>query len=157
MLALGVVLCVRTLMFVSAHDALSRVAHGARRDRRRPRGAIARERARATWSGSAPGWSAVERGDRDHRIAPQGAAELRAAGRGGQRDGGRASVRPATSARRPTRARRELFAAVSHDLRTPITSLRLLADAIDDDVVDDDDARATTCAQMSTHVRRSAR
>ena len=33
-------------------------------------------------------------------------------------------------------ARRDLVAAVSHDLRTPITSLRLLAEAVGDDIVD---------------------
>ena len=33
-------------------------------------------------------------------------------------------------------ARRHLVAAVSHDLRTPLTSLRLLSDAIGDDIVD---------------------
>ena len=33
------------------------------------------------------------------------------------------------------RARRSLVAAISHDLRTPITSLQLLADAIQDGVV----------------------
>ena len=38
------------------------------------------------------------------------------------------------------RMRRDLVAAVSHDLRTPITSLRLLTDAIADDVVDERDA-----------------
>jgi signal transduction histidine kinase len=32
-------------------------------------------------------------------------------------------------------ARRDLVAAVSHDLRTPITSLRLLAEAVGDDIV----------------------
>ena len=50
------------------------------------------------------------------------------------------------------RARRDLIAAVSHDLRTPITSLRLLADAIDDGVVDAD-TRREYAARMSTHVR----
>jgi signal transduction histidine kinase len=49
------------------------------------------------------------------------------------------------------RMRRELIAAVSHDLRTPITSLRLLTDAVADDVVDDATRRAYL-AQMSTHV-----
>lgn len=49
-------------------------------------------------------------------------------------------------------ARAALIAAVSHDLRTPITSLRLLADAIDDDLVDGDERRRYA-ARMSTHVR----
>ena len=35
---------------------------------------------------------------------------------------------------REERMRRMLYAAVSHDLRTPLTSLRLLADAIGDDI-----------------------
>jgi signal transduction histidine kinase len=35
-------------------------------------------------------------------------------------------------------ARRSLVAAVSHDLRTPLTSLRLLAEAVEDDLVDPD-------------------
>jgi signal transduction histidine kinase len=38
-------------------------------------------------------------------------------------------------------ARRSLVAAVSHDLRTPITSLRLLSDAIGDNVVPADERR----------------
>jgi signal transduction histidine kinase len=49
------------------------------------------------------------------------------------------------------RMRRDLIAAVSHDLRTPITSLRLLTDAIADDVVDEA-TRRQYLAQMSTHV-----
>jgi signal transduction histidine kinase len=39
-------------------------------------------------------------------------------------------------------ARRDLVAAVSHDLRTPITSLRLLAEAVQDEIVDADTRRA---------------
>jgi signal transduction histidine kinase len=50
------------------------------------------------------------------------------------------------------RARRELVAAVSHDLRTPLTSLRLLADAIEDDLVDPE-TRRRYVEQMSVHVR----
>jgi signal transduction histidine kinase len=50
------------------------------------------------------------------------------------------------------RARRDLVAAVSHDLRTPLTSLRLLADAIEDDVVDRD-TRRRYLEQMSVHIR----
>jgi signal transduction histidine kinase len=50
------------------------------------------------------------------------------------------------------RARRDLVAAVSHDLRTPITSLRLLAEAIDDGVADAD-SRREYLARMTTHVK----
>src|SRR5256714_7804862 len=49
------------------------------------------------------------------------------------------------------RARRDLVAAVSHDLRTPITSLRLLADAVRDELVDGD-AREDYLRRMGTHV-----
>jgi hypothetical protein len=45
-----------------------------------------------------------------------------------------------------------LLAAVSHDLRTPITSLQLLVEAIDDDIVDAD-TRQQYLARMATHVR----
>ncbi len=48
-------------------------------------------------------------------------------------------------------ARRDLIAAVSHDLRTPLTSLRLLADAIADDV-GDQGTRATYLTRMSVHI-----
>jgi signal transduction histidine kinase len=50
------------------------------------------------------------------------------------------------------KARRDLVAAVSHDLRTPLTSLRLLADAIEDDVVDPE-TRHRYLEQMSVHIR----
>jgi signal transduction histidine kinase len=49
-------------------------------------------------------------------------------------------------------ARRALVAAVSHDLRTPLTSMRLLADAIEDELVDHD-TRRRYLAQMSVHLR----
>jgi signal transduction histidine kinase len=48
-------------------------------------------------------------------------------------------------------ARRGLIAAVSHDLRTPITSLRLLAEAVDDEIVDGE-TRARYLRGMSTHI-----
>jgi signal transduction histidine kinase len=48
-------------------------------------------------------------------------------------------------------ARRDLVAAVSHDLRTPITSLRLLADAVGDDIVDGE-VRRGYLQRMSTHI-----
>jgi signal transduction histidine kinase len=48
-------------------------------------------------------------------------------------------------------ARRDLVAAVSHDLRTPITSLSLLVEAMNDDIVDDE-TRRRYLARMSPHV-----
>ena len=49
-------------------------------------------------------------------------------------------------------ARRDLVAAVSHDLRTPLTSLRLLAAAVEDDLVDREE-RHRYLQQMSVHIR----
>jgi len=49
------------------------------------------------------------------------------------------------------RARRDLVAAVSHDLRTPLTSLRLLAEAVDDGIVDAA-TRERYLSSMSTHI-----
>jgi signal transduction histidine kinase len=48
-------------------------------------------------------------------------------------------------------ARRHLVAAVSHDLRTPITSLRLLTEAVSDDIVAGE-MRRTYLARMATHI-----
>jgi len=49
------------------------------------------------------------------------------------------------------RGRRDLVAALSHDLRTPITSLRLLAEAVDDGVVDGEES-TRYLREMRTHV-----
>jgi signal transduction histidine kinase len=49
-------------------------------------------------------------------------------------------------------ARRDLIAAVSHDLRTPITSLRLLADAVGDDIVEDAETRRAYLSRMAIHI-----
>jgi signal transduction histidine kinase len=48
-------------------------------------------------------------------------------------------------------ARRNLVAAVSHDLRTPITSLRLLAEAVGDEIVHGEQRRAYL-RRMRTHI-----
>jgi signal transduction histidine kinase len=48
-------------------------------------------------------------------------------------------------------ARRNLVAAVSHDLRTPMTALRLLTEAIEDDIVDEA-TRRRYLATMRTHL-----
>ncbi len=49
-------------------------------------------------------------------------------------------------------AHRDLLAAVSHDLRTPITALRLLSEALQDDVVEPT-ARAEYLRRIGVHVR----
>jgi signal transduction histidine kinase len=50
------------------------------------------------------------------------------------------------------RARRGLIASISHDLRTPLTSLRLLVDAIDDDIVTEPAARSDYLRRISANV-----
>jgi signal transduction histidine kinase len=48
-------------------------------------------------------------------------------------------------------ARRNLVAAVSHDLRTPMTSLRLIAEAIGDDIIEET-TRRDYLERMRTHI-----
>jgi signal transduction histidine kinase len=96
------------------------------------------------------GVRAVGEGRRDLEIRTEGRDELaelaaaanRMAGQLGEREAERDSAEA---------ARRDLIAAVSHDLRTPLTSLRLLADAIEDDLVDPD-TRQRYLGQMSVHI-----
>jgi signal transduction histidine kinase len=49
-------------------------------------------------------------------------------------------------------ARRSLIAAVSHDLRTPVTALRLLAEAVDDEI-GDPQTRREYVRRLGVHVR----
>jgi len=49
-------------------------------------------------------------------------------------------------------ARRSLIAAVSHDLRTPVTALRLLAEAVDDEI-GDPEMRREYVRRLGVHVR----
>lgn len=83
-------------------------------------------------------------GDRAPRIATGGADELAALAAGVERMTARLGAEE--------RARRDLIEAISHDLRTPLTSLRLLAEAVDDDLVDDA-TRHDYLGRMTTHVR----
>jgi signal transduction histidine kinase len=55
------------------------------------------------------------------------------------------------SRRQIEKARRQMVAAVSHDLRTPLASLRLLVEAIDDGVATGE-TRDRYLAEMRTHV-----
>ncbi len=75
----------------------------------------------------------VRAGRRSRRIEARGSAEL---------------VELADAANAMTdrladeeRARRSLIAAISHDLRTPLTSMRLVTDALDDDILDGSERR----------------
>jgi len=66
-----------------------------------------------------------------------------------------------TEARERERAmeasRRDLVAWTSHDLRTPLTSLRAVAEALADGVVTDEAVRRRYLASLSAHVDRLAR
>lgn len=65
--------------------------------------------------------------------------------------GGLAWMRDASVAERAVEAqRRDLITAVSHDLRTPLASLRAMAEAIDEGVVDD----VPTLRRYVTEIRR---
>ncbi|MBE2317723.1 HAMP domain-containing histidine kinase [Solirubrobacter sp. CPCC 204708] len=91
--------------------------------------------------------AAVGEGRRDVRVAPRGDDEITRVGQ--QVD------EMIVRLDREERMRRELFAAVSHDLRTPITSLGLLATAIDD-AIGDEATRREYAGRMNTHVRQLA-
>lgn len=146
-LAVGVALFV-SLMFLSSHDALMTVLLAIYA------GALVlwlsgrvASRALADVDAIRSTLAAVGEGRRDLRVAPTGDDELARLGR--QVD------EMIVRLDREERARRELFAAVSHDLRTPITSLGLLATAIDDSIVDEA-KRREYAGRMNTHVRQVA-
>jgi signal transduction histidine kinase len=94
--------------------------------------------------------AAVARGEREARITTEGRDELSelaaAANAMIEKLGSQEAARDQSDS-----ARRDLVAAVSHDLRTPITSLRLLAEAVGDDIVDGDLRRAYL-VRMRTHI-----
>jgi signal transduction histidine kinase len=132
------------LMFVSSHDAVFTVL------------ATAYCAALALWAGwvlarrvlgevkaVGAGLAAVGEGRRDVVLAVDGHDEI--ARLAGQLE------EMVDRLARTEAARNDLVAAVSHDLRTPITSLRLLVEALDDDIVDQAD-RKTYLAKLRTHV-----
>jgi signal transduction histidine kinase len=96
------------------------------------------------------GLTAVGRGQRDVRIETAAADEL--AELAGAANAMIAQLRTEQAAREESdSARRRLVAAVSHDLRTPITSLRLLAEAVEDEIVDGE-VRRSYLKRMRTHI-----
>jgi signal transduction histidine kinase len=82
------------------------------------------------------GAAAMARGDLTTRVRADGVAELRALAESFNSMAEQLEV-AARERAETERARRDLIAAVSHDLRTPLASLRALAEALDDGVVDD--------------------
>jgi signal transduction histidine kinase len=96
------------------------------------------------------GLSAVGQGQRSVKIDTTGRDELAELARAA--NSMIAQLRDEEAARRQSdQARRDLVAAVSHDLRTPITSLRLLAEAVDDEVVQGE-LRRGYLERMRTHI-----
>ena len=97
------------------------------------------------------GLRAVGHGRRDVTIATNGDDELAELAADAARMVAQLAEREAERDAADT-ARRDLVAAISHDLRTPLTSLRLLAQAVEDDLVDADTRRGYL-EQMSLHIR----
>ena len=96
------------------------------------------------------GVMAVGEGRRDLEIRTRGRDEIAELADAANRMSGRLAESEAARDSAEA-ARKDLIAAVSHDLRTPLTSLRLLADAIEDDLVDPD-TRRRYLEQMSVHI-----
>ena len=152
-LVLACVLAGAVLMFVSHHDALlvSAIVRRRRARRRAHRDAARRRRGRATSSRcatrsarSAPGAASVDAAVGAHDEVGELA---RAADAMARRLGHEEARREAADA-----ARRSLVAAVSHDLRTPVTALRLLVESVEDDIVDAP-TRRRYLATMQSHIR----
>jgi signal transduction histidine kinase len=97
------------------------------------------------------GLRAVGEGERDVRVRAGGRDEL--AELAAEANATIARLGEEERAREAAdRARRELVAAVSHDLRTPLASLRLLVESIEDGVATGE-TRERYLREMRTHVR----
>lgn len=145
------VLAASQLMFVSEHDALlvSAIVLAAGLVALRVGDLVAGGVARDVGSTSAV-LEAVGRGERDLRIASSARDEIGVLARAA--DSMAEQLAEGERARNAAEeARRQLVAAVSHDLRTPIAALRLLVEAIEDEVVDEA-TRRRYLATMRTHI-----
>lgn len=140
------------LMFVSPHDALLTASVGAY------------SALLGLWGGRAlsnrvmddvdalrEGLMAVGAGERDLRLDLGGADELAQVGAEVEAMVTRLAAAEAQREESDA-ARRSLIAAVSHDLRTPVTALRLLAEAVDDEV-GDPETRREYVHRLGVHVR----
>ncbi len=140
------------VMYVSGHDAWMTIAivlFAA---------VVAARAAQLLWRGAVrdvrtigEGLHAVERGERAVQIEARSGRELtelaQAANRMIAALAAEESARDAADV-----ARRQVIAAVSHDLRTPLSSLRLLAQALEDELVDAQTARRYV-STMGANVR----
>ena len=145
------VLAASQLMFVSEHDALlvSAIVLGAGLVAVRVGDLVARGVARDVGTVSS-GLEAVGRGERGVRLASTARDEIGALARSA--DSMAEQLAEGERARATSEAaRRQLVASVSHDLRTPIASLRLLVEAVDDGIVDES-TRRRYLATMQTHI-----
>jgi signal transduction histidine kinase len=79
---------------------------------------------------------AVERGERDTRLTASSCEELADVAAAANRMV-RTLAAEEQARDRADQARRQVIAAISHDLRTPLTSLRLVTQALDDGLVDE--------------------
>jgi signal transduction histidine kinase len=145
------VLAASQLMFVSEHDALlvSAIVLGAGLVALRVGDLVARGVARDVATVSS-GLEALGGGERGVRLASTARDEIGALARSA--DSMAEQLAEGERARDTSEAaRRQLVASVSHDLRTPIASLRLLVEAVDDGIVDES-TRRRYLATMQTHI-----
>jgi signal transduction histidine kinase len=97
------------------------------------------------------GLLAVQRGNREVRVQASSSSELVELAQAANRM--IASLQAEERSRDAAdAARRQVIAAVSHDLRTPLSTLRLLAEALGDDLVDEQTQRRYI-ATMGVNVR----
>ena len=97
------------------------------------------------------GLEAIGDGTNGVHIATQGHDELALVARDIEALAARLASEERSRARLE-KARRELLAAISHDVRTPVTSLRLLSEALDDELVDGAKRREYV-TRIGVHVR----
>lgn len=150
-LAIGLVLFVE-LMFVSAHDALLTAAVGAYSALLGLwAGRLLSRRVLDDVDALRTGLAAVGAGERAPALRLGGDDELAQVAR--EVEAMVAQLAAAEERREEAEAaRRSLIAAVSHDLRTPVTALRLLAEAVDDEI-GDPETRREYVRRLGVHVR----
>ena len=148
---IATVLAGAELMFVSNHDALTVAAIVLAAT------VVAQRAARVTSAqivdevrAISEALTAIGRGARDTRVSAVAAKELSELADAANKMTEQLALEEARRDASET-ARRSMVAAASHDLRTPLTSLRLLTEAIEDEIVDEP-TRRRYLATMRTHL-----